>query len=45
MGIGIVLGGVMMATSVLPFHSAGFALAFAVGLVVHLMLAGVMHKG
>ncbi len=44
-GIGVVLGGILMATSVLPFHSAGFALAFAVGLVVHVLLAGVMHKG
>ena len=44
-GIGVVLGGILMATSVLPFHSAGFALAFAVGLVLHVLLAGVMHKG
>jgi hypothetical protein len=44
-GMGVVLGGILMATRVLPFHSAGFALAFALGLVVHLLLAGVMHKG
>ncbi len=44
-GIGVVLGGVLMATGVLPFHSAGFALAFTLGLVVHVALAGVMHKG
>jgi hypothetical protein len=44
-GIGVVLGGILMATSVLPFHSAGFALVFAVGLVVHVLLAGVLHKG
>ena len=45
MGIGVVLGGILMATGVVPFHSAGFALAFAVGLVLHVPLAGVMHKG
>ncbi len=44
-GIGVVLGGILMATGVVPFHSAGFALAFAVGLLLHVPLAGVMHKG
>lgn len=28
-----------------PFHSAGFALAFTIGLVLHVPLAGVMHRG
>ncbi len=44
-GIGIVLGVILMATGLVPFHSAGFALAFTLGLVLHVPLAGVMHKG
>ncbi len=44
-GIGIVIGGILMATGLVPFHSAGFALAFTIGLVLHVPLAGVMHKG
>ncbi len=43
-GIGIVLGGILMATGVVPFHSAAFALAFTIGLVLHVPLAGVMHR-
>ena len=43
--IGLVLGVILMTTGVLPFRSAGFALAFAVGLVLHVPIAGVMHKG
>ena len=43
-GIGVVLGGVLMATGVLPFHSAGFAVAFALGVVMHVDFAGVMHN-
>ena len=44
-GIGIVLGVILMVTGLVPFHSAGFALAFTIGLVLHVPLAGVMHKG
>ncbi len=44
-GIGIVLGAILMVTGLVPFHSAGFALAFTLGLVLHVPLAGVMHKG
>ena len=44
-GIGVVLGAILMATGLVPFHSAGFALAFTIGLVLHVPLAGVMHKG
>lgn len=44
-GIAVVLGGILMATGVLPFHSAGFALAFTLGLVLHVPLAGVMYRG
>ncbi len=44
-GIGIVLGAILMVTGLVPFHSAGFALAFTIGLVLHVPLAGVMHKG
>lgn len=44
-GIGVVLGAILMATGLVPFHSAGFALAFAIGLVLHVPLAGVMHRG
>ncbi len=44
-GIGIVLGAMLMGTGLVPFHSAGFALAFTIGLVLHVPLAGVMHKG
>ncbi len=44
-GIGVVLGAILMATGLVPFHSAGFALAFTIALVLHVPLAGVMHKG
>ncbi len=44
-GIGIVLGAIVIATGLVPFHSAGFALAFTIGLVLHVPLAGMMHKG
>jgi hypothetical protein len=44
LGIAVVLGGILMATGVIPFHSAGFALAFTLGLVLHVPLAGVMHR-
>ena len=43
-GLGIVIGLILMVTGVLPVHSAGFALAFTLGLVLHVPLSGVMRK-
>jgi len=43
--IGAVVGAVIMATGVIPFHSSGFALGFALGLALHVPLSGVMRKG
>jgi hypothetical protein len=43
--IGVVVGGIIMATGILPFHSSGFALGFALGLALHVPLSGVMRKG
>ena len=43
--IGIVVAAILMVTGMVPFHAAGFALGFAIGLVLHVPLSGVMRKG
>ncbi len=43
-GIGLVISLILMVTGVIPVHSAGFALGFTLGLVLHVPLSGVMRK-
>lgn len=43
--IGAAVGGIIMATGIIPFHSSGFALGFALGLALYVPLSGVMRKG
>ncbi len=43
-GIGVVISLILMVTGVVPVHSAGFALGFTVGLVLHVPLSAVMRK-
>ena len=43
-GIGIVISLILMVTGVVPVHSAGFALGFTLGLVLHVPLSAVMRK-
>ncbi len=43
--IGVVVGAIIMATGMIPFHSSGFGLGFALGLALHVPLSGVMRKG
>ena len=43
-GIGIVISLILMMTVVVPVHSAGFALGFTLGLILHVPLSGVMRK-
>ncbi len=44
-GIGVVISLILMVTGIIPVHSAGFALGFTLGLVLHVPLSGVMRKG
>lgn len=44
-GLGVVAAAVLMAVGLVPFHAAGFALGIAIGLVAHVAIARVMHKG
>ena len=44
-GIGVGISLILMVTGVLPVHSAGFALGFTLGLILHVPLSGVMRKG
>lgn len=43
--IGAVVGAIIMATGLIPFHSSGFALGIALGLALHVPLSGVMRQG
>ena len=43
-GIGVVVSLILMVTGVVPVNSAGFALGFTLGLVLHIPLSGVMRK-
>ena len=45
LGLGVVVGAIIMATGMIPFHSSGFGLGFALGLALHVPLSGVMRKG
>jgi hypothetical protein len=43
-GLAVLLFAVAAATRLLPFHSAGMALAFAVALILHVPLAAAMNR-
>ena len=42
--IGVVVAVILIVTRIVPFHSAGVALGFTLGLVIHVPLSGVMRK-